>query len=194
MSINEISPEKAETAPPTDEIAIRMDKRVDLALSLVVIATGIYICYLASQFRTGSFPDPVTTRGLPYFAGGLMIVAGLFNVVQRLLTWSNIPGNYTVSEGTEDEEGYPSSALRSFGIVALALVWVWLVRRLGYLIITPPVLFGMIWLMNVRSLAKLIIFPLGFTLIIWSVFSQALGIIIPLGPLTALARSWGLTP
>ena len=52
----------------------------------------------------------------------------------------------------------------------------------------------MAWLMGVRSRAKLIGFPLGYTLVVWAVFSQILDVILPLGPLTALARSWGLTP
>jgi hypothetical protein len=30
--------------------------------------------------------------------------------------------------------------------------------------------------------------------VVWAVFSQILNVILPLGPLTALARSWGLTP
>ena len=181
-------------APGEEPIRIGMDKRIDLALALVVAATGAYICYLASQFRSGSFPDPVTARGLPYFTGGFMIFAGLFHAGRRLLTWSSMPGNHVVSEGKEDDPAYPSSALRSFAIIALAMAWVALLRPLGYLIVTPPLLLAALWLMQVRSPGKLFGFAFGFTFIVWSIFSQVLNVILPLGPLTALARAWGLTP
>ena len=182
-------------SPVSEPLSITMDKRVDLVFSLVVVATGAYICYLASQFRVGSFPDPVTARGVPYITGGFMVVAGLFNAFRRLWTWSVIPGNYTVAEGSDDDDpDVPSSNWRSFAIIGLAFLWTGVLPLLGYLFATPPVLFGMAWLMNVRSWGKLIVFPIGFTLVIWTIFSQILGVIIPLGPLTALFRSWGLTP
>jgi hypothetical protein len=79
-------------------------------------------------------------------------------------------------------------------MVALALCFVGLLRPVGFLIVTPVVLFAMLWVMQVRSAGKLIGFPLGFTAVIWIAFSQILGVVLPLGPLTAVARSWGLTP
>ena len=109
-----------------------MDKRIDLGLSLVVAAAGLYICYTASHFRTGSFPDPLGTRGLPYITGGFMVFAGLFNVARRLLTWSHLPGNATVSEGKEDDPTHVSSSARAFGAIALAMGWCLLVHPLGY--------------------------------------------------------------
>lgn len=181
-------------AAAVESLAIKMDKRVDLALSVSVALLGGYICIAASGFRTGSFPDPMTPRGLPYITGAFMILAGLFGAARRLIAWRNLPGNKAVSEGKEDDPAHASSALRPYGMMALALAWCVLLRPLGYLIVTPPMLFGMVWLMGVRSPGKLVGFPVLYTLIVWAVFSQVLSIIMPLGPLTALARSWGLTP
>jgi hypothetical protein len=79
-------------------------------------------------------------------------------------------------------------------MIGLAFAWALLLHPVGYLFITPVVLFAMTCFMNVRSWAKRIFFPIGFTLVVWTIFSQILGIIIPLGPLTGLFRSWGLTP
>ena len=181
-----------ETEP--DQIDIKMDKRIDLALSIIVAGAGIFIVYSASHFRTGSFPDPLTPRGLPYITGGIMIAAGLFNAARRLLGWTNLPGNLTVSEGKEDDPAHVSSSRRAFLVMALALGWCALIHPLGYLIVTPPMLFGMAWLMNVRSPGKLYAFPIFYTLIIWVIFSQILHVILPLGPLTPLARALRLTP
>jgi hypothetical protein len=175
-----------------EPIRIEMDKRVDLVVSLVVVAVGILIVYMASGFRVGSFPDPVTSRGLPYFTGSYLIVAGLILAARRVWTWQQIPGNYTMTEGHEDEPNHPASTVRAFAIMGLALVWAVLLGPVGYLIVTPPILAAILWLMDVRSIRKLVVFCLGFTLFLWLAFSQVLGIVLPYGPLTALARSWGL--
>ena len=41
-------------------------------------------------------------------------------------------------------------------------------------------------------LSRLAGFALGFTFVMWLAFSEILGIVLPYGPLTGLARSWGL--
>jgi hypothetical protein len=50
----------------------------------------------------------------------------------------------------------------------------------------------MLWLMDIRTAAKLAGFSLIFTFVMWLAFSVVLGITLPYGPLTGLARSWGL--
>jgi hypothetical protein len=176
----------------SEPIRIEMDKRVDLVVSLVVVAVGILIVYMASGFRVGSFPDPVTSRGLPYFTGTYLIIAGLILAARRVYTWQQIPGNYTMTEGHEDEADHPASTVRAFSIMGLALLWAVLLRPVGYLLITPPVLAAILWLLDVREVKKLVAFSLIFALVLWLAFSVILGITLPYGPLTALARSWGL--
>jgi hypothetical protein len=175
-----------------EPIRIEMDKRIDLVISLVVMAVGVVIIYLTNQFRVGSFPDPVTSRGLSYFTGTYLIIAGLFLAVRRIWTWSLIPGIYTVSEGHEDEPGHPASALRAFTIFGICALWAILLKPVGFLIVTPLALIAVLWLMNVRSPRQLIAFPLVFTLTLWLAFSVILGLTLPYGPLTGLARSLGL--
>jgi hypothetical protein len=179
---------------PAEPLRIAMDKRGDLAMALGFVLLGATICYLASGFRVGVFPDPVTPRGLPYLTGGFMVVAGLFLAARRILSWSALPGTLVVSEGADDEPGYPASGLRAAAIIALVFLWVWLLRSVGYLLISPPILAAMLWLMDVRSKLILIGFSIGFPLAVWVIFSILLKIVIPLGPLTPLARSWGLVP
>lgn len=173
-------------------IRVEMDKRIDLAISLVLVVVGGVFIYLASKFRIGSFPDPVTSRGLPYFTGTYLIVAGLVLAARRVLTWSLIPGNYTMTEGHEDEPGHPASAVRAFTIFGLCVLWAVLLKPVGFLLVTPPVLAAILWLMDIREPKKLAAFSLLFTLGLWLVFSEILGLVLPYGPLTALARSWGL--
>jgi putative tricarboxylic transport membrane protein len=177
---------------PEEPIRIEMDKRVDLVISLVVAAVGVVIIYLTNQFRVGSFPDPVTSRGLSYFTGTYLILAGLVLAARRIWTWSLIPGNYTVSEGHEDEPGHPASAARSFTIFGICAAWAVLLKPLGFLIVTPLCLAAVLWLMNVRSPRQIAAFALGFTFVLWLAFSVILGLVLPYGILTGLARSWHL--
>jgi hypothetical protein len=163
-------------------------------VTVAVFAIGAFIVWTASTFRAGSFPDPVTARGLPYFTGSFMMFGAVVTAVRQLVDWNRFPGTYTLTAGAPDEPGQAASALRAFTVVGLSLLLVVLLRPLGFLIVVPVAIFGMLLVLNVRTPGKLIGFPLGFTATIWLLFSQVLGVVLPLGPLTALARSWGLTP
>lgn len=177
-----------------ESVTFETDKLVDLAVSVVVLVTGAFIFAEATTFRTGSFPDPVTSRGLPYFTGAFMMFGAVLTIARRVYTWNTVPGRYALTEGTPDEAGQSASAIRTFVIVALAVGWAALLRPLGFLIVTPPLILAMLWVVNVRAPGKLVVFPLGFTAVIWVSFSQFVGVALPLGPLSALARSWGLMP
>lgn len=178
----------------SETIRIEMDKRVDLVISLLWVVFGIVTVYVATGFRVGGFPDPVTARGLPYVTGSYLVVAGIVLAVRRITTWSQIPGRYAVSEGREDEPGYPASWRRSFTIIALAALWAYSLNHIGFLIATPLLIFAALWLMEARSVAKLILFPLLFSFVSWAIFSQVLGVILPMGFLSPWARRWGLIP
>lgn len=189
------TPDTAEFAGATGEvITFETNKVVDLAVTFVVFALGAFIVIEASTFRKGSFPDLITARGLPYITGGFMMFSAVVIAMQQVLSWNRFLGSYTLTVGAPDEPGQDASALRAFAIIALAFCLVGLLRPVGFLIVAPISLFGMLWLMNVRSRTKLIVFSLGYTAVVWIAFSQILGVVLPLGPLTTLARSLGLTP
>jgi hypothetical protein len=192
-STDDAIPKEDEKASP-GKLSITMDKRFDLAVAVGVALVGVLILIGARNIRAGSIPDPITSRGLANITGVLLIIFGIILSVLRLRIWSAMPGNLVPEEGQTDEEGYPASTIRYSGIVLASLLWVWLVKPLGFLFAMPLALLAMILFMNVRSRMKLIAFPILFTLVTWVAFSQLLGIIMPLGPLTSFARSLGLVP
>jgi hypothetical protein len=173
-------------------LPITMDKRVDLALSVGVVALGASAVWIATGFRIGNYPDPLTARGLPYVLGGFMVAGGLVLAARRLLGWRQLPGNLVVSEGAEDEAGHPAHWRRTAAVMVCAFIWAMLLHPVGYLIATPMTMAGMMLAMGGRSLARVVAFPVAFTLVTWAIFSQGLSVLLPLGPLAPLARQLGL--
>jgi hypothetical protein len=183
-----------DTAELAEENVITMDKRVDLAVMLAIVVLGVLMVVGAADIRHGVIPDPVGSRGLPVATGIFLVVGGLVLAAMRLRTWRELPGNFVVEEGKADNPEYPATWMKPFSIAALGFLWVWTLEPFGYLIVTPPFLIGTVLIMQERSFWKVIAFPVLFTFVSWYCFSQLLAIILPLGPLTSLARSYGLTP
>jgi putative tricarboxylic transport membrane protein len=176
------------------EIRLTLDKRIELAILVVIVLFGVFLIIEARNIREGLIPDPITSRGMPYLTGAFCIIGGFILGVMRLKSWSDLPGNLVPGEGHEDEEGHPVSWVRTFSIVAVTWLSVWLLKSLGYLLATPFFMIAAVWLMGTRDWKRLILFPVLFTLVTWFVFSQPLQFILPLGFLTPFFRSLGLTP
>ena len=188
--IGQMSEEKISS--PT--VRLTMDKRIELAVSVVVILYGIFLIVEAMHIDEGMMPDPVTSRGMPLYTGIFILIGGIILTIVRLMTWSMMPGHFVLGEGHEDEEGYPASCLRAFSIVLAAWISLWLMKPMGYLIATPLFLFAGLWAMGKRSWWGLIGFPVIYTLLTWYIFSQPLQVILPLGFMTPYFRSLGLVP
>jgi hypothetical protein len=173
---------------------LTLDKRIDLGIMGVIVLYGVFLIIEARKIRTGMIPDPIGSKGMGYLTGIFLIIGAIAAGIIRLANWSVLPGNLVPGEGHEDEEGHPSSWVRVFSIVLVTWVSVWLLKSLGYLIVTPLFMIVACWIMGARSLGKLIIFPVVYTAVTWYLFSQPLQFVLPLGFLTPLFRSLGLTP
>lgn len=170
-----------------------MDKRVDLAVAVVVALFGAFILIMSRDIRRGVIPDPITSRGLPIITGTFLVIAGIVLAVRQLLTWSALPGHLVPGDGgQEDEKGYPASTGLAWGIILVGTAWAWLLKPLGILIITPLCLLVASRVMKERSWWQIIAFSIIFPVSLWLIFGPLLGIRFPLGPLDELVRSLGL--
>ena len=185
------TPEEKEKAP-WEKLSITMDKRADLAISLVVVLVGAFLLIASRDIRLGSVTDPITSRGIPEILGLFLVTGGMIRVIIRLLSWSQLPGHLVPEEGQEDEQGYPASWARAIGVIFASMLWAWLLKPLGFFIVTPLYLVATVLIMGDRSRVKIIAYALIYTVTAWIIFGPLLGVRIPLGPLTRLARSWGL--
>jgi len=172
---------------------ITMDKRVDLVLTIILGLFGIFLCVMASTFYMGRVDDMFTAKGAPYVTGVFITICSIILLVLQIRSWSAIPGRLVVSEAQkEDEEGYPASWKRAFGIILAATIAALLWVPLGYVLVTPFFMIAALLIMGERSWKKIIIFSFIFGLASWYLFHQILVFMIPMGILEPLARSLGL--
>ena len=155
---------------PTIEINLTMDKRIELAISVVIVLLGLFIVTQARTFKIGLVQDPLTPRGLPMMLGAFLMLGGMIAGAMRLASWSALPGHYVPAEGRQDEEGHPVSAVRPLAIAAAGILWVLLLDTLGYLIITPLYLVPILLFLKIRSWKMLIGFSLIYTVASWVIF------------------------
>jgi hypothetical protein len=177
-----------------EEVSFTTDKRTDLAVAVAFLLTGVFMLVTGRDIKPGTLDDPITARGLPMVTAVLLIIFGVILTVMRLLVWSAFPGNLVPQEGKKDEEGHSASWIRAWAVIFAAWLSMWLLKPLGFLISMPLFLAVLLLINGVRSWGKIIGFSIMYSLITWYVFSQPLGVILPLGPLTLIARSLGLTP
>lgn len=155
-----------------------MDRRVDLAITLVIITVGVLLLVMAQTVRHGSIDDPLREGGVPTAVALILIGGGGSMLVGQIRAWNDPE----LPAGIPDKpENGPASALRA-GAVFLALTtWALTMPVLGYLIGTPIFMVVAMWLLNVRSVFKLVVVSIGFTLVTFLFFGQFIGVRLPPG-------------
>jgi hypothetical protein len=168
-----------------------MDRRIDIAISVVAILFGIFVILEATTIRTPQFPDPIGPRAFFYGCGAIFILGGLANIAQRVATWRLFAGNLIPAEGVEDEPGHPASFRRAALLTLVSLAYVLTLRPVGYLIGTPLFIIAGLWVLEQRNWLLSIAVAFGFTLLFYVTFAQGLGVWLPVGPFTKLFRDLG---
>lgn len=162
----------------------RVHIRAELVICLVVAVVGGLLLWYSMDMRLGRVPDPLGARGFPRIVG-TSFIAGAVIVAIGALRRRSATGPYIPSDGAADEEGHPASALRVLGLWLVAVGWLVLVPRVGYLIVTPPALIAFLLAMRVRLRSAV---PLAVTvpIALWLVFSKIFGVPLPQGFLSGV--------
>lgn len=168
-----------------------MDRRVDLALAIVIMALGACVIFFASEIRLGLIKDPIGPRSFFYGIGGLFIVGGGIIAARLVRNWQAAPTNDLVSEGTADEPEYPASGMRAGALFVLSLVYAALIQPLGYLLSTPLFIAAGLIVMGERGWKLIAALSVIFTVVAYIVFAQLLNVRIVVGPFTDWFREMG---
>jgi len=168
-----------------------MDRRIDVALALAVMALGIFIIVAAQSIGRSPIADPIGPRGIPTGLGIAFVLGGGGLVARRLVRWGR-EGTYVEPEGSQDDAGVPpGSARRALSIWVVGAIYVLLLPVLGYLIGTPLFVGATLRLLHLNRSAILgvpaiVALPILYTAISYALFATLLGIRLPLGPVRDL--------
>lgn len=168
-----------------------MDRRIDIAISVVAALFGIFVILQARTIELGLYTDPIGPRAFFYGCGVIFILGGLANIALRAMSWSLFPSNKIPAEGVDDEEGYPASWKRAGLLSLLCIVYILAFRPLGYLIATPFFIAVALRILEERSWLFTATVGLTFTVVFYIIFAQGLGVWLPVGPFTEFFREMG---
>lgn len=169
-----------------------MNKRIDLIGSLAFVALGIFMLVVALNYPPTKVTfDAIGPKGFPIVIGSLFIIGGAFQSVRSILFIRRF-GVIGPSEGTDDEEEYPSSALRGFLFIVGAFVYLALLPFIGFLILTPIAVFGALWSLQYRPWWKGLLIAVIFTIVGFLVFGVVLSVPLPQGFLAPVLFALGI--
>ena len=185
-------PSLARSSGSHDETDVTVrDVRLETAVASAGVVIGTAFIILGSQLRQGAIPDPVTTGGMPVGTGIFIIVLSAIVGLRAVKAWRR-GARVVPSEGSNDEPGFPASWTRVVVFAVGAMLWTYLLPRVGYILSTPVFLAAALRLFGVRSWMKLTLVPIIFTAVCWYLFGQVLTIRLPWGFLEPWARQAGL--
>lgn len=178
--------------PSAQHLQARVDRRIDLAGSLVIATLGATIFGNAV-----AAPSPPTVydlfgpMGLPALLGASLAIAGGW---QSYVTWSRLRrlSPFGVTEGSEDEEGYPASTGRVLLLMGGSAAYVAVLPMIGFILATPPAIVAALWALEFRRLLPALLAGAAFTILGFLVFNQVLSVPLPLGPVGGVLAELGL--
>lgn len=139
----------------------------DRLVGVLLIAVAAGYAWIARGYEAGFFSDPVGPRVFPYLIGGLLGLSGLWLVIRP----------------DPNPAWLPSSRWLSFVLVLVSLViYAYLLVPLGFIVSTflemslLSLLFGARWWQATGS-------ALLFSLAVYFLFTEALGVTLPTGRL-----------
>jgi putative tricarboxylic transport membrane protein len=168
-----------------------VDRRIDIAISVVVVLFGIFVILEARTIRAPFFADPIGPRAFFYGCGAIFILGGLANIAQRAYAWRLYPTHMIPSEGIDDEPGHPASFRRAALLTLISLVYVLTLRPVGYLIGTPLYIIAGLWVLEQRNWLLNVAVAVVFTITFYVIFARGLSVWLPVGPFTQLFRDLG---
>jgi putative tricarboxylic transport membrane protein len=161
--------------------------RGELIFSMILAMCGIAIVVVGElTISYGSaVGDLLGPRAFPRMVGtALTLTAGAAAVMSiRSRLKGSPPSNFGA---TEDEPGIPASAITAFIVIGMTFLYAATFSFLGYLLATPVYLFVTLWVLRVRRVVPLLIVCVAMPIVLYYVFAELLGVLLPAGLLRPL--------
>jgi len=144
-------------------------KKSLLELLCALFVLGVLVVYFIQLLRI-----PEASRGYPQ---GLMICAAILD----LLIIAQSVRRYRSEEATVELPAFLQGLLPTLRYMAVILLYICLIPRLGFVIATLGAMFLLLWMLRVRSPFTLILFPVAFTFFLYFLFTKVLLVLLPAG-------------
>lgn len=173
-------------------VPVTMNKYIDLAGSLMIVALGVFVLAVAFSYPPPKVVfDAIGPMGFPTAIGAFLVVGGL---VQSARTGLYIRkyGKWSPEEGVADEPEHPTSKWRALLFIVGCFVFLSLMHPLGFLISMPLAITAALWAMGYGPWVRRVLVAVVFTLIAFGVFALVLRVPLPAGPIESLLIEAGL--
>lgn len=173
-------------------VPVTMNKYIDLAGSLLIVALGIFVLVTAFSYPPPKVVfDAIGPMGFPKAIGAFLVIGGLIQSARTALYIRKF-GKWAPEEGVEDEPEHPSSKWRALLFIVGCFVFVALMQPLGFLISMPLAIAVALWSMDYGSWLRRVLVAIGFTLVAFATFELTLGVPLPAGPIEFMLIDAGL--
>ena len=141
----------------------------ELVIGVVCIALGIAVYIAANSLQKVKLG--IGPGGFPHFIAVVLMLLGAVQTVITLASGVNAP----------KLELDPRAAGLFAAAVLLALAYVLLVEKLGFLLLTPILLIAYMYLYGEHNLLKMTVIAVITTACIWLLFTKVFMIFLPVG-------------
>jgi putative tricarboxylic transport membrane protein len=138
----------------------------DRIIAVTVTALGAVLLFLAFGFPEPGQPEDPGTAALPRLIGGALVILGL------MLLFNAERNSFLPEEGTR---------LRTLLIIVLGGAYTFALTPLGFMLSTLVFLVLGLLIMGIRSILTLILVPVLVTVVVYYLFTAALGVYLPSG-------------
>ena len=148
---------------------------LDIVLGIIFISISLFVWISASSFPSATVMEGLGPDFLPVLLS--IILIGL----SVLLIISGIAKLLRKNSNEEKITIFNFNELKIPGIlIILIFIYLILIKHLGFLIMTPILLFFTMKIMNAKNNVSILV-SISFTLVTYLVFSIGLGVRLPLG-------------
>ncbi|GAA3598201.1 tripartite tricarboxylate transporter TctB family protein [Agrococcus terreus] len=148
----------------------------ELAFSGLLLALGIFVVIEAALIPIPLASSNVGPRFMPHFAGGLLILAAGWTIIELFRGHSVAPEE---SELTDPTQRF--NAVRVAILLASVIGFAVLLDPLGYLIAAPLAFFGLLLAFGARRWWAMALVSIVLPVLVYLFFAKTLGIYLPEG-------------
>ena len=147
----------------------------DALLAIVVILVGLIYSIAGYNLPRSTVGAPLSPSYFPLLLGGVMVLLGISLFLRSSMEKTKESLNALKNSSAKEKENSKLILLT----VIICVLYAVLFDHLGYVISTFLFVYSMLYLTNKKEMKKNAIISIIFSVIIFFVFSELLGIILP---------------